>query len=540
MADILLIQPPIRDFYLTAKRTIPYGLTCLAAVLIKNGFSVDILDALATSKVRTVALPLQLDYLSRYYGPADCSPFSLFNEFRHFGYSFSHIGRLAKQSGAFLVGISSLFTAYMNETLRTAQAVKASHPDCKIVIGGHHPTALPHSTMNCDAVDFILRGEAEVSIARLAAAVKKGAGYENVPGLVFRKPGGSLHINAPVAMDHPDHYPPPATHLIHHRFYRRRRKASMVVVASRGCPMRCSYCCLGASSFLPYRRRSVAAIMDEINAVARHHELGFIDFEDENLSLDKEWLLELLTAVKRRFPSSGPELRAMNGLFAPTLDHEVLTAMKDAGFKAINLSLVSTSCQQLKRFRRADIRKDADRVLDHCETLGLKAVAYVIAAAPFQIAQDSLDDLLYLAGRRVLAGLSIFYPAPGSSDFDLCRTLGLLPADFGRLRATALPVSHTTNRLQAVTLLRLSRIVNFMKSLADMKIPLPTARRQTLKILPPQERLENGIQLLGRFLADGLIRGVGPGGEIFEHRTATELTRRFITALGAVKIRGTH
>ena len=52
MPDILLIQPPIRDFYLTAKRTIPYGLTCIAAALIENGFSVEILDALATSKAR--------------------------------------------------------------------------------------------------------------------------------------------------------------------------------------------------------------------------------------------------------------------------------------------------------------------------------------------------------------------------------------------------------------------------------------------------------------------------------------------------------
>ena len=540
MVDILLIQPPIRDFYLTAKRTIPYGLACIAAVLIENGFSVDILDALATSKTRIIDIPPQLDYLRGYYGPADHSPFALFHRFKHFGVSFAHIGHLAKQSGAFLVGISSLFSAYVNEAFQTAEAVKASHPDCKIVVGGHHPTALPHSAMDCAAIDFILRGEGEVAIARLAAAVKHNAGYENVPGLVFRKPGSGLQVNAPVAMDHPGHYPAPATHLINHRFYRRSGKVSMVIAASRGCPMRCSYCCVGASSLLPYRRRSVAAIMGEIETVARHHDLGFIDFEDENLSLDKKWFLELLTAMQHRFPDAGPELRAMNGLFPPTLGSEVLTAMKTAGFKSINLSLVSTCRQQLKRFRRPDVRSDVDRVLEHCETLDLKAVAYIIAAAPFQSALDSLDDLLYLAGRRVLAGLSIFYPAPGSSDFNLCQTHGLLPDDFCRLRATALPISHTTTRLQAVTLLRLSRIVNFMKLLADMKIPLPMASSQAVDIRQPQDRIEAGIQLLSRFLGDGWIRGVGPGGKIFKHRTATELTGRFIKALGSIKIRGTQ
>ena len=50
MTDILLIQPPIRDFYLTCKRTVPYGLSCIASSLIEVGFSVGIFDALATSK----------------------------------------------------------------------------------------------------------------------------------------------------------------------------------------------------------------------------------------------------------------------------------------------------------------------------------------------------------------------------------------------------------------------------------------------------------------------------------------------------------
>jgi hypothetical protein len=33
MVDILLIQPPIADFYHTAKRTIPYGLASIAAAV---------------------------------------------------------------------------------------------------------------------------------------------------------------------------------------------------------------------------------------------------------------------------------------------------------------------------------------------------------------------------------------------------------------------------------------------------------------------------------------------------------------------------
>jgi len=112
MTDILLIQPPVRDFYATAKRSIPYGLACIAASLLEHGFSVEILDGLATSKSRSIPLPPEMNYLTEYYGNPDLSPFALFHQYKHFGYSSEHIGKQAKESGAFLIGISSLFSAY--------------------------------------------------------------------------------------------------------------------------------------------------------------------------------------------------------------------------------------------------------------------------------------------------------------------------------------------------------------------------------------------------------------------------------------------
>ncbi|HEX5679884.1 MAG TPA: radical SAM protein, partial [Desulfobacterales bacterium] len=100
MPDILLVQPPIRDFYLTAKRTIPYGLASIAAAVAARGFSVEILDALASSKSRPTMLPPEMSDVEKFYGRPDVSPFALFNRFRHFGSSFETIGRKARESGA--------------------------------------------------------------------------------------------------------------------------------------------------------------------------------------------------------------------------------------------------------------------------------------------------------------------------------------------------------------------------------------------------------------------------------------------------------
>ena len=541
MPDILLIQPPIRDFYLTAKRTIPYGLACIASVLIENGFTVEIMDALGTSKSRACDLPREMDYLRKYYGSPDRSAFALFHQYRHFGYSFEHIGKIAKESGAFLVGISSSFTPYLQEALKTAETVKACHPNCKIVIGGHHPSALPQSVMESEAVDFVIRGEGEVSLHLLAEAISQGGVYNTIPGLVFRRKNGAIHINPPARMEHPDDHPLPAADLLNQRFYRRKKRAAMVIVAGRGCPMKCSYCSVGAQSYLNYRKRSVNTVIDEIQRGVDQYDAGFIDFEDENLSLDRRWFLKLLGEIKRRFSRNGLELRAMNGLYPPSLDEEVIRAMQAAGFRTLNLSLGSASTKQLKRFNRSDVRAAFDRALKLAEDCGLNAVGYVICAAPHQTAEDSILDLLYLAQRRVLAGVSIFYPAPGSKDFDLCKNLGILPDHFSCMRSSALPIAHTTGRKEAVTLLRLARILNFMKSLIDSgKGIAKDATPAEIRIQDPADRMETSKRLLSNFLHDGKIRGVTPQGDVFDHLISQKLTHAFLAGLSTIDLRGSH
>ena len=540
MTDILLIQPPIQDFYLTAKRTIPYGLTSIAAALMASGFSVDILDALATSKAREREVPSQMRYLDRYYGRPDCSPFALFHRFKHYGYSFEYIGRQAQDSGAFLVGISSLFTPYMRQAIQTAEVVKAYHPDCKIVLGGHHPTALPQSVMDSTAVDFVVRGEGEAAMPLLARALTKGGRLGTVPGLVYRRPDDTLHVSPPTQIQKPNHFPLPAIHLVNHKYYGRRQGRSMVIVAGRGCPLQCTYCSMGATSFLKFRQRPVASVIEEIKAAADQGDLGFIDFEDENLSLDRRWFLKLLREFRNCFAPGKFELRAMNGLYPPSLDSKLVREMKLAGFKTLNLSLGSSSARQLRRFNRPDVRSDFDRVLKIAEDQSLGAVGYIICAAPFQEAQASISDLLFLAQRRVLAGVSVFYPTPGSRDFELCKKLNLLPAGFAGMRSSALPLSHTTTRTQAVTILRLARILNFIKHLLDKQIPLPTPSCATIRVNDPDDRLTTGLQLLGKFLASGKIGGVTSSGRVYDHHICEELSHQFLTGLAAINIRGTR
>ena len=63
MADILLIQPPVEDFYFTFKRSIPYGLASIAASLKQKGFSVEILGLPCKKQIKKNS-PARRDALS--------------------------------------------------------------------------------------------------------------------------------------------------------------------------------------------------------------------------------------------------------------------------------------------------------------------------------------------------------------------------------------------------------------------------------------------------------------------------------------------
>ena len=552
MPEVVLIAPPIREFYLTKKRTIPYGLACIAKQLEQAEFSCTIIDALARDKSKIIEYPKQFSHLVPHYGRTDITLFSLFHHYRHFGYSFEHIANLVRQEKPFLVGISALFTPYWGQALDTAREVKRFWPNAFIVLGGHHVTQFPENCLEYKEIDFVIQGEGEAPMVQLARLLKGQApgtlpeadDLKQISGIGFKQ-GNGVVLNPPAWADSPHGLDQNALDKIDWHFYRRNKKAAITIVASRGCPFLCSYCAVSAAgNYGDFRMRPVKDVLDEIKLQARSKQIGFIDFEDENLTLKKSWVLELLHGIQQIFKGQSVELRAMNGLFPPSLDTEILAAMKAAGFKTLNLSVGSFSATQLKRFKRPDVRDAHDRVLDMAKALDMDCVSYLLGAAPGQTAATTLNDLLTLAARRTIAGLSIYYPAPGSADYALCEKQQLLPCDFTSMRSTAFPVADTTSRLEAVTLLRLARILNFLKSCVDQNDALPKALNadQIVDIENnchgKMDRYEASTLLIRLFLTDAIPRGMDHEGRIYYHPHSINLCKQFIQKLQNITLSG--
>ena len=174
---LVLLQPPIEDFYHTPVRLVPLGLGYLKAAVKRYLPEVEVVvrDFHQGWGRRTIPLPNDLAYLKEYFAWPDQSPFSTFHYYYHFGADYQTIADEIGRERPDLVGISSLFTPYYREVWQCAEAVKKAL-DVPVLLGGSHVSAAPEQMLGHPAVDWIIRGEGEKPLVELLRALLQGSG----------------------------------------------------------------------------------------------------------------------------------------------------------------------------------------------------------------------------------------------------------------------------------------------------------------------------------------------------------------------------
>ena len=253
---LLLIQPPIQDFYDTDVRLQPIGLCYLKAAVKKHLPEIDVLvkDYHGGSGRRTVAIPKELRYLTDYYAVDDKSPFSTFHRYYHFGASFDVIENEIAALKPDVVGISSLFTPYYREALEVAARVK-KRSAAVVVIGGSHASAAPESLLASPHVDYVIRGEGERAIVAFLRHLLEHLPLDAVPNLVYRRNGEIIYN--PIQDNFPiDDLPFPDLDNLSPSPYTLAGKPMTFMITSRSCPHKCSFCSVHTTFGTNYRRRS--------------------------------------------------------------------------------------------------------------------------------------------------------------------------------------------------------------------------------------------------------------------------------------------
>jgi len=319
-----------------------------------------------------------------------------------------------------IVGFSCI-TVAMEKAETLSALIKKYNPGIKIVMGNVHPTALPEETLSSGLVDFVVRGEGEITMHELAAAIRDSAGFETIEGISYVKDGGIKHNPDRLAADEPDNFPEPAWDLLDISLYRvgesffEGKELMLPVFASRGCPSSCVFCA-HSTVFPAVRRRNMKRVVDEIERVYIKYGVSHFGISDSCFPMTKKDGEEFAAEMIRR--GLHKKIRWFSEARADMVDTELLRKLKAAGAESIFFGFESGSQRVLDRACKNILLKDAEAAMRAAKEAGIKTSGFFMLGLPGDTYESCRETIRF--AKKLDPDVAIFQitmPYPGSEIF---------------------------------------------------------------------------------------------------------------------------
>lgn len=404
---VTLIRPPqITSNFApqTLSSVPPIGLALLAAVLEEAGHEVTVLDAYGESP----------NALNRIEG----------TNLQTVGLTAEELAaRIPADTG--LIGLSCMFSQEWLYAKTVIAAVHAAAPRAPIVVGGEHPTADPrHTLRSAPEITACVLGEGEETLLDVVAAVTTGRDLGSVPGLALRTDDGECRRTEPrTRIRNIDDLPWPAWHLVPIEMYLANHVAqsehnvrTIPMLATRGCPYRCTFCSSPTMWGTRWLARDPEDVVREIRYYRERYRIAHVEFYDLTAIIDRRWTLRFCELMQRE--NVGVTWRLSSGTRSEALDEEVLRAMAAAGCVHVLYAPESGSPRTLARIKK---RMKPERMLLSMRAAvraGLLVRGHFIMGMPGQSLSEVAETYVFIA-RMAWIGVHdvnsyFFYPYPGS------------------------------------------------------------------------------------------------------------------------------
>ena len=456
----VVIVPSVCDFYFTSHRFSCLGAKILCNLLSNNGVKPSLhIFPLFNSKSKVIDLPKEMSYLSDFLVPNEAGKLSYFTKYQRFGPSAEECAEIIRKESPDICFISSFSFSYSYEALSLAKHLKKIQPDLAIVLGGAGPSAYPLYFIKDTNINFVLAGEAEVSIKLfLDAFIYKSTGYGDVPNLYWKNEG-LIRFNTPKAFSNSNDID-----LCISKTYETKNTISFSTSLTRGCNKTCGFC----SNFLTHGNTFRTIPLEKVhNAIKSFSSIEnaekkkiFINFEDDNLLLDREYFLKVLKFFKK----CNPEILflAENGLDYSLLTTDVINELVDLGLAKFNLSLASVDSAILETEKRPLLLEHYKEIVATITTRNIPCITYFICGFKNDTKKSIARTLAFLANQPVTIGISLFYPVPGIHGFENLKIFDELPPCCCN-SSSAYPWNRSLSTSTLITAFRLSRFVNLQK-----------------------------------------------------------------------------
>ncbi len=418
MPRATLIRPPgvVSRFALTLDATPPVSVAFVAAALARAGWEVQIIDALGEG----------LDAMHPGYR----------DDVLLHGLTIDEIAARVDRD-ADVIGVSCMFSNEWPVVRQLLARLAERAPGVPIVCGGEHPTAAPElSLRQAPALAACVLGEGEETAVELFGALHEGRALSGIAGIAYREDGRVVRTPPRSRIRAVEEIARPRWDLVPFETYLSRglsfgvhRGRTLPIVATRGCPYRCTFCSSPAMWTTRYYARAPADVVDEIERGVEEYGIEAVDFYDLTAIVRRDWILAFCRTLQARGLAITWQLPS--GTRSEALDAEVLSSMYRSGCRNVSYAPESGSPRTLERIEK---RVRLDRMLESMRAavgVGLNVKANIIMGFPEET-RTELHETLRFIGRMAGAGVHdvsvwTFVPYPGCELFEQLLAQGRLP-----------------------------------------------------------------------------------------------------------------
>ncbi|MDO8646846.1 MAG: radical SAM protein [Candidatus Diapherotrites archaeon] len=314
------------------------------------------------------------------------------------------------------VGISAL-TPTISRTAELSKKIREKFPKVYLVIGGPHASLLPEQTLKLTNADFVITGEGEKAIVKIAKELKKLKRHSIIKGELI---------------ENLDELPMPARHLLDLSKYSalpnnyKKNPRVLNVLASRGCPFNCTFCCKTEGT-RRYRVRSAENVIAELKELKEKYGIQEIAFWDDIFTIKREWvkkLCEKMIEEKIDFPWSC-ETRVQ------LVDKELLELMKKAGCWNIFYGIEAGDQTLLDNINKGIKLEDVRKAVKLTKEAGIEIRGSFMIGLPGEtpeLAEKTINFAIELDPDY--AQFSITTPFPGTELYKTASKFGKLDENF--------------------------------------------------------------------------------------------------------------
>ena len=337
-----------------------------------------------------------------------------------------------------------------------------------VIAGGLHPTFSPEEVLRQCGFDYVCLGEGEAALLELVNELKSGIScMDGHIDNIWARGGSRPKLRSPI--EPIDDIPFMARDFldekwgIHH------------ISTQRGCPFPCTYCAArmyddlySSSDIGKYgRRRRPENIISELLEIRSNGPLNYVIFLDDTFTIHHSWIKDFCKLY----------LENINVPFSlharvETVNKDLLWQLALAGCKHITYGVESGS----ERVRREIMQRYAtnERFVDvfrWTRDVGIMVTANYMIGTPGETISEMMETIdLHHRLAPTDFGYFVFYPYPGTSLFQLCRSNRWLPEDY-----LTLPANHRESILNLPNVTR-SEIKQVYEAWTAIRIQNTSAR----------------------------------------------------------------